>query len=136
VVDPDVDIFSDEQMDWAFATRFQADRDLVIESGLRTLSLDPSLEKRRVGSKAGFDLTWPFGSGERLERTVPEVPKYQGPRFPSIQAALEDGPKTFEGLMTALGTRDGREIVREVANLKAKLGIVRDEIGRYSLGRG
>ena len=28
VVDPDIDIFSDEQMDWALATRFQADRDL------------------------------------------------------------------------------------------------------------
>src|SRR5882762_435807 len=43
VVDPDVDIFSDEQMDWALATRFQADRDLVVQSGFRTLPLDPSL---------------------------------------------------------------------------------------------
>ena len=33
VVDPDVDIFSDEQMDWAMATRFQPDRDLVVMSG-------------------------------------------------------------------------------------------------------
>ena len=33
VVDPDIDIFSDEQMDWAFATRFQADRDLVVMDG-------------------------------------------------------------------------------------------------------
>src|SRR5439155_10454363 len=32
VVDPDVDIFSDEQVDWALATRFQADRDLVVQS--------------------------------------------------------------------------------------------------------
>ena len=30
VVDPDIDIFSDEQMVWALATRFQADRDLVV----------------------------------------------------------------------------------------------------------
>ena len=30
VVDPDIDIFSDEQMDWALATRFQPDRDLVV----------------------------------------------------------------------------------------------------------
>jgi 3-polyprenyl-4-hydroxybenzoate decarboxylase len=136
VVDPDVDIFSDEQMDWAFATRFQADRDLVIESGLRTLSLDPSLEERRVGSKAGFDLTWPFGSSERLERTVPEVPKFTGPRFASIQAALEDGPKTFEGLMTAIGSRDGREVVRAMAKLRDQPGLDRDNIGRYSLKAG
>src|ERR1051325_10680632 len=30
VVDPDVDIFSDEQMNWAMATRFQPDRDLIV----------------------------------------------------------------------------------------------------------
>ena len=34
VVDPDIDIFSDEQMDWALATRFQPDRDFVVVNGL------------------------------------------------------------------------------------------------------
>ncbi len=64
VVDPDVDIFSDEQMDWAMATRFQPDRDLIVMSGMRTLPLDPSLPPgSRVGAKAGYDLTWPFGHG-------------------------------------------------------------------------
>ena len=43
VVDPDIDIFSDEQMEWALATRFQPDRDFVVASGFRTLPLDPSL---------------------------------------------------------------------------------------------
>ena len=72
VVDPDVDIFSDEQMDWAMATRFQPDRDLIVMSGMRTLPLDPSLPPgSRVGSKAGYDLTWPFGQGDRLETRVP-----------------------------------------------------------------
>ncbi len=33
VVDPDIDIFSDEQMDWALATRFQPDRDLIVVDG-------------------------------------------------------------------------------------------------------
>ncbi len=62
VVDPDIDIFSDEQMDWAMATRFQPDRDLIVMSGMRTLPLDPSLPPgSRVGAKAGYDLTWPFG---------------------------------------------------------------------------
>ena len=41
VVDPDIDIFSDEQMDWALATRFQPDRDLMVMDGMRTLPLDP-----------------------------------------------------------------------------------------------
>ena len=68
VVDPDVDIFSDEQMDWAMATRFQPDRDLIVMSGMRTLPLDPSLPPgSRIGAKAGYDLTWPFGTGDRLE---------------------------------------------------------------------
>ena len=63
VVDPDVDIFSDEQMDWAMATRFQPDRDLIVMSGMRTLPLDPSLPPgSRIGAKAGYDLTWPFGT--------------------------------------------------------------------------
>ena len=53
VVDPDIDIFSDEQMDWALATRFQADRDLSWSSGLRTLPLDPSLDARHAHRRQG-----------------------------------------------------------------------------------
>ena len=69
VVDPDVDIFSDEQMDWAMATRFQPDRDLIVMSGMRTLPLDPSLPPgSRVGAKAGYDLTWPFGRATAWRR--------------------------------------------------------------------
>ena len=34
VVDPDIDIFSDEQMEWALATRFQPDRDFVVASAV------------------------------------------------------------------------------------------------------
>ena len=76
VVDPDIDIFDDAQMDWALATRFQADRDLVVESGFRTLPLDPSLDGKRIGSKAGFDLTLP--PGERLlAHTVPKLDRRQ-----------------------------------------------------------
>ena len=83
VVDPDIDIFSDEQMDWALATRFQPDRDLVVVDGMRTLPLDPSLAGgRRVGAKAGFDLTWPFGTSARLETRVPEPPRFAGKRSP------------------------------------------------------
>ena len=44
VVDDDIDVFSDEQIDWALATRFQADRDIVVASGFRCVPLDPSLQ--------------------------------------------------------------------------------------------
>ena len=132
VVDPDVDIFSDEQMDWAMATRFQPDRDLIVMSGLRTLPLDPSLPPgSRVGAKAGYDLTWPFGTGDRLEMRVPAPPTFAGKRFPSVEAALADGPKFFEELMTAVGSRDGREVVRTLGGLRDKLSLDRDGEGRY-----
>src|SRR5262245_10399956 len=130
VVDPDVDIFSDEQMDWALATRFQADRDLVVVDGMRTLPLDPSLAGGRTGAKAGFDLTWPFGSGTRIETRVPEPPRFLGARFASVEAALAHGPKFFEELMAAVGSRDGREIVLALDALRQK-GLDRDGEGRY-----
>jgi 2,5-furandicarboxylate decarboxylase 1 len=137
VVDPDVDIFSDEQMDWAMATRFQPDRDLIVMSGLRTLPLDPSLPPgSRIGAKAGYDLTWPFGTADRLEVRVPAPPRFAGRRFASIAAALADGPKFFEELMTAVGSRDGREVVRELGELRDKLSLDRDAEGRYFIKPG
>jgi UbiD family decarboxylase len=131
VVDPDIDVTSDEQMDWAMATRFQPDRDLIVLTGMRTLPLDPSITGGRVGSKAGFDLTWPFGTGNRLETRVPEPPRFEGRRFASIKAALADGPKYFEELMTAVGSCDGREIVRDLEALRTSVAVDRDQDGRY-----
>jgi 2,5-furandicarboxylate decarboxylase 1 len=132
VVDPDIDIFSDEQMDWALATRFQPERDLIVMSNMRTLPLDPSLSPgARTGSKAGYDLTWPFGQGSRLETRVPAAPTFEGKRFASVEAAIADGPKFFEELMTAAGSRDGREVVREIEALRGKRAIERDGEGRY-----
>jgi 2,5-furandicarboxylate decarboxylase 1 len=136
VVDPDIDITSDEQMDWAMATRFQPDRDLIVLGGMRTLPLDPSITSGRVGAKAGFDLTWPFGTGTRLETRIPEPPRFAGQRFASIEAALADGPKYFEQLMTAVGSRDGREIVRALEGLRAKEALDRDGEGRYFIKSG
>jgi UbiD family decarboxylase len=133
IVDPDIDVFSDAQMDWALATRFQPDRDLVLMSGMRTLPLDPSLIGSRTGAKAGFDLTWPFGSGNRMEARVPAPPVYDGARFPSLEAALRDGPKFFAQLMAAIGSRDGREIVLELDALRGTGALERDDEGRYLL---
>ncbi len=137
VVDPDVDIFSDEQMDWAMATRFQPDRDLIVMSNMRTLPLDPSLAPgHRVGAKAGYDLTWPFGQSDRLEVRVPAPPRFAGKRFSSVEAALTDGPKFFEDLMAAVGSRDGREVVRMLGSLRDKQALDRDGEGRYFIKPG
>jgi 2,5-furandicarboxylate decarboxylase 1 len=134
VVDPDIDITNDKQMDWALATRFQPDRDLMIASGTRTLALDPSLNGARVGGKAGYDLTWPLGWEKKMEMRVPAPPSYQGKRFASVEAALADGPKFFEELMAATASRDGRETVRALARLRDAGRLDRDEEqGRWRL---
>jgi UbiD family decarboxylase len=136
VVDPDIDVYSDAQMDWAFATRFQADRDLVVQTGMRTLPLDPSLEGRRTGAKAGFDLTLPWlapGAHLPIDHRIPEPPTYAGKRFDSLDAALADGSKHFGDLMAALGSRDGRDVVRALDALRAGGRLTRDSEGRYGL---
>jgi 3-polyprenyl-4-hydroxybenzoate decarboxylase len=135
VVDPDIDVFSDAQVDWALATRFQADRDLVVQTGFRALPLDPSLEGARTGAKAGFDLTLPFGQAQAIEHRIPEPPRFAGRRFPSIEAALADGPKRFEELMAATASRDGREIVLALEALRSAGRLARDAEGRYVLGK-
>lgn len=131
VVDEDVDVYCDEQMEWALATRFQAARDLLVLPGLRAMPLDPSLGGERSSSKAGFDLTLPFGARRGIESMLPEPPRYEGRRFAGVREALADGPKFFVELMAARGSRDGREIVRELEALRQAGGLSRDDEGRY-----
>src|SRR5439155_9384468 len=135
VVDPDIDIFSDEQMEWALATRFQPDRDYVVASAFRTIPLDPSLsDHSSLGAKAGYDMTMPIGAQHSLEAEIPEPPHYQGPRFASVEEALRAGPKYFEQLMAATGSDDGREIVLALDELRRQGRLKRDPAdGRYSL---
>jgi hypothetical protein len=99
--------------------------------GMRTVPIDPSLMGSRVGAKAGFDLTWPVGAASRLEMRVPEPPQFKGKRFASLEAALQDGPKFFEDLMSAVGSRDGREIVCALETLHDRAALDRDAEGRY-----
>jgi len=68
VFDEDVDIFDEREVLLALATRFQADRDLVLLSGMNGSPLDPSAPERNVTAKAGFDCTKPLGQpfAERL----------------------------------------------------------------------
>jgi UbiD family decarboxylase len=139
--DADIDVFSDEQADWALATRFQADRDLIVASGLRVVPLDPSLGGARTGAKVGFDCTIPFGKTNAFEWAVPAppvvavTPATQAPRT-RVADALAAAPLSFAELMAALGTRDGRDVVRELAALYAGDRLGRREDGRYVLKDG
>ena len=58
VYDKDIDIYSDEEREWAMATRFQADVDLLIKDQEPGSSLDPSAEPgTKMTTKCGFDCT-------------------------------------------------------------------------------
>jgi UbiD family decarboxylase len=62
VVDNDVDIFNDREVEWAIATRFQADKGLVVVPGATGSSLDPSATKDGITTKWGIDATIPLGA--------------------------------------------------------------------------
>ena len=130
--DPDIDVFSDEETDWALATRFQGDRDLIVGAGFRVVPLDPSLGGARTGAKLGFDCTIPFGKTDAIEFSIPAPPvaKDTTPQQ-SVADALAAGPASFLQLMAALGSKDGREIVRELDALYAARRLARLDDGRY-----
>ncbi|WP_048148722.1 UbiD family decarboxylase [Palaeococcus ferrophilus] len=67
VVDEDINIYDDRDVEWAVATRFQADRDLVIVPNARGSSLDPSATKS-LTAKWGIDATKPLDRKEEFER--------------------------------------------------------------------
>jgi UbiD family decarboxylase len=132
--DPDIDVFSDQETDWALGTRFQADRDLIVGSGFRVVPLDPSLGGARTGAKLGFDCTIPFGKTDAFEFSVPAPPvAKKTASHKSVEAALTAGPASFLDLMSALGSKDGREIVRQIDTLYAARRLGRLDDGRYVL---
>ena len=62
VTDDDIDIFDPVEVEWAIATRVQADRDVVIISNARSKPLDPSLpptDGLPTTAKMGIDATIP-----------------------------------------------------------------------------
>jgi UbiD family decarboxylase len=72
VVDKDINIYDPLEVEWAMATRFQADRDLVILPPEPGSSLDPSAEPgSKLTTKVGFDLTVPIGEQRKPFQKVP-----------------------------------------------------------------
>jgi UbiD family decarboxylase len=69
VVDTDVDLYDSAEVEWAIATRFQAERDLIVLTDQPSSSLDPSAlqvpgQKART-AKMGLDATAPLGPARR-----------------------------------------------------------------------
>ena len=73
VVDDDIDVHNPHEVEWAMATRFQGDRDIVMKKEEGS-SLDPSSElETRMTTKMGFDLTVPPGRDPK-DFKKPELP--------------------------------------------------------------
>ena len=77
VVDEDINIYDPHDVEWAIATRFQADKNAVILSNQPGSSLDPSGDltegKKATTAKAGLDATAPLvttGKGFKKEQYV------------------------------------------------------------------
>lgn len=65
VVDADIDIFDDREVEWALATRFQADKGLLTIPHAVGSSLDPSATADGQTCKWGLDATLPVASDRR-----------------------------------------------------------------------
>ena len=68
VVDRDIDIDNPEDVEFALATRFQGDRDLIKMGPTRGSSLDPSAYEGHMTIKLGFDATMPLQRREDFIR--------------------------------------------------------------------
>jgi 2,5-furandicarboxylate decarboxylase 1 len=76
VVDDDIDPFDPMQVDWAMATRFQADKDAIIIPRIACSTLDPSCPEARVTAGLGIDATAPMKDRWRFEKVeIPGVDK-------------------------------------------------------------
>jgi 3-polyprenyl-4-hydroxybenzoate decarboxylase len=137
VFDDDIDIRDDRQVEWAMGTRFQADQDIMILQGMMGMTMDPSLQGRRTGAKAGFDCTKPFGRDGEIPLTRCAAKVFKGPaRFQSVEQALGTGPMFYADLVESTGSDDGREIACRLDELRQNGKLGRDRDGRYHLVSG
>lgn len=85
VVDEDIDIYDPAELEWALATRFQADRDLVLLPDQPSSSLDPSAshapEKKSRTAKMGLDATIPWLKPSGAVRTEQERAAFHKVRY-------------------------------------------------------
>ncbi len=136
VVNDDIDVEDDHQVEWAMSTRFQADKDFVVQSGLARNPMDPSSFGQATAAKAGFDCTVPFGRPPSVTTLAATAPVFSEPaRFQTVRQALQSGPMYFAKIMESVGSDDGREIALALDDVRAAGELLRDADGRYLLGK-
>ena len=159
VTDDDIDIFDPVEVEWAIATRVQADRDTVILSNARSKPLDPSIPP----SANGVPTTAKMG----IDATIPEnVPRYrynrivyhnqdkaalddylsESPAAPQPAAAddeaierlaertlgmLREKRLTFSELLDAFPDQAFADVMATVGHLNERRQVTLDEEGKY-----
>lgn len=92
VVDTDINLYDPNDVEWAIATRVQADRDLLLWSDQPSSSLDPSAThipgQKSRSAKLGLDATIPWDEPDRCT----QLDKFQRVRLPQadLRAYLPD----------------------------------------------
>ncbi|MGE0627217.1 MAG: UbiD family decarboxylase domain-containing protein [Hyphomicrobiaceae bacterium] len=135
IVDDDVDVFDDEAMTWAMATRFDPERDVVVSLQKQVaFYADPKADPDGLVHKIAYDLTDPTSRSTqvRFARPRPPVIEARGSNA-GVRQALEAGPKYFIDLMAAVGSRDGREVALELDALRESGELTRLDNGEYAL---
>jgi len=91
VVDEDVDLFDPAAVEWAIATRFQADRDLVVWTDQPSSSLDPSASllpgQKARSAKMGLDATIPWTDATGRFRSQAEREGFCKVRYAAVDVA-------------------------------------------------
>ena len=102
VVDEDVDIHNPTEVEWAVATRFQADRDLLIVPESQGSKLDPT-NRDGVGAKMGMDATKPLARRRNDVQAHPRAGRGDDRRRRDHQARRRKLARHFEGVAVIPG---------------------------------
>jgi 2,5-furandicarboxylate decarboxylase 1 len=161
VVDDDIDIFNGLDVEWAIATRVQADKDVLIIPGARSKPLDPSLPptpgRIPTTAKMGIDATIPVDvPRERYERLsyafadeikledmlgdgadqieMPEVTAEAIDRLTSdIRQTIAGEPMYFFDLSEKYSAQGFQALTRAIGQLHEDGELWQDKLGRFCL---
>jgi 2,5-furandicarboxylate decarboxylase 1 len=163
IVDDDIDVFDPTDVEWAIATRVQADRDVLIVSNARSKPLDPSLPPTSGGipttAKMGIDATIPenvprnrynrivyfnqdkaklkdyLGDGTIETEPAGKAKPAEGvqPMMAKILAALSQSHRFFPELLEIFPEDDYRTIAEAVGMLYQDNKIIQDKDGKYQI---
>jgi 2,5-furandicarboxylate decarboxylase 1 len=163
IVDDDIDIFDPTDVEWAVATRVQADRDVLIVSNARSKPLDPSLPpapgRIPTTAKMGIDATIPedvprnrynriiyfnqgkvnlsdyLGPAERVEKAeIKSAPNDSvDATAQKILNALDESHRFFADLLALFPNVEYRTIATAVGRLQGDGKIQQDDEGKYRI---